>query len=181
MQKPIASVFVLIVLYVSCFLVCREDFPKGNYDVPFFTLTYFYCFSIYNTVSYIWSTWLTNKYGIEIFADLDQKWLQDHQGFDSKVFGEMFSRLIQCRKIAGYYMLTVIVPLTFINIWLSALVGVIYFVIYQIYKEIYLDNAMSYKIPRAFANSFESNGIISKIIDREFFDNFIQKNKKDRK
>ena len=107
---------------------------------------------------------MSEIYGIELFADLDQEWLKEHQGFDSKAFGDIFARLIQCRKIAGPYMLAVIVPLAFIHMGLAAVVGVIYSIGYLgFYRPTYLDAAVSYKIPRVFGDSF----IVSKVLGED--------------
>ncbi len=118
-------------------------------------------FSLFNTFTYFWSKRMSEIYGIEMFADLDQEWLKEHQGFDSKAFGDIFVRLIHCRKVAGPYMLAVIVPLAFIHMGLAVAVGYIYLIGYLgLYRPTYLDAAISYKIPRVFGNSF----IVSKVL-----------------
>jgi Zn-dependent protease with chaperone function len=122
-------------------------------------------FSLFNTITYFYSKFLAKKYGIEMFADLDQEWLREHQAFDSKAFGEIFARLIQCRKIAGPYMLAVIVPAAFINMYLATGVGVIYLIAYFFYRQTYFDTAISYKIPRAMGGG---GIVVSKIIDNDF-------------
>lgn len=121
--------------------------------------------SIYNTVTYFYSKYMARKFGIEMFADLDQDWLMEHQAFDCKVFGEYFSRLIQCRKIAGPYMLMVMIPSVLINMCFAFIVGILYWAGYEHYRNIYLDTAISYKLPRAFGGG---GAIISKIIDHDF-------------
>ncbi len=123
-------------------------------------LGYIFIFSVFNTVTYLCSNYLADKYGIEMFADLDQDWLKEHQGFDSKAFGDIFARLIECRKIAGPYMLAVIIPCCVIDVFFATLVGIAYLVGYFIYRHTYLDAAISYKIPRAFGNSL----IVSKVL-----------------
>ena len=75
--------------------------PKNNGFVGFFGIPLI--FSLYNTFTYFWSSYLAKKYGVEIFGDLDQKWLKESREFDSKDFDEKFLKLIQCRKIAGLY------------------------------------------------------------------------------
>jgi uncharacterized membrane protein len=132
-------------------------------------------FTLFNTVTYFYSKYLAKKYGIEMFGDLDQEWLREHQAFDSKAFGEIFTRLIQCRKIAGPYMLAVIVPLAFINMYLAAGVGVIYIIAYFVYRMTYFDTAISYKIPRAMGGG---GIVVSKIIDEEFNKKLDDLNKK---
>ncbi len=121
-------------------------------------------FSLFNTFTYFWSKRMSEIYGMELFADLDQEWLKEHQGFDSKAFGDIFARLIHCRKVAGPYMLAIIVPLAFIHMGLAAVVGVIYSIGYLgFYRPTYLDAAVSYKIPRVFGNSF----IVSKVLGED--------------
>jgi Zn-dependent protease with chaperone function len=122
-------------------------------------------FPIFNTITYFYSKYLAKKYGIEMFADLDQEWLREHQAFDSKAFGEIFARLIQCRKIAGPYMLAVIVLLAFVNMYVATGVGAVYIIAYFFYRVTYLDTAISYKVPRAFGGG---GVVVSKIIDEEF-------------
>lgn len=131
-------------------------------------------FALFNTITYFYSKFLSKKYGIEMFADLDQSWLREHQAFDSKAFGEIFARLIQCRKIAGPYMLAVIVPVAFINMYLATGVGIIYFLAYFFYRMTYFDTAISYKIPRAFGGG---GIVVSKIIDDEFNERLDKLNK----
>jgi len=122
-------------------------------------------FALYNTFTYFWSSYLAKKYGIEMFGDLDQSWLKEHQAFDSKAFGKIFEKLIQCRKIAGLYMLAVIVPLAALHMGVAAVVGILYIVGYLFYRETYLDDSLSYKVPRAFGGG---GVVVSKIIDEEF-------------
>lgn len=117
-------------------------------------------FSLFNTFTYFWSKRMSEIYGIEMFADLDQEWLKEHQGFDSQAFGDIFARLIQCRKIAGPYMLAVIVPLAFIHMGLAVIVGYIYLIGYMFYHETYFEDAISYKIPRVFGGHV----IVSKVL-----------------
>ena len=74
------------------------------------------------------------KYGSDLFGDLDQNWLEEHQGFDSSAFGEIFTRLIQCRKIAGPYMLAVIAVTSLIHTLFVAFVGLVYVIAYVFYR-----------------------------------------------
>ena len=122
-------------------------------------------FSLYNTFTYFWSSYLAKKYGIEMFGDLDQKWLKEHQAFDSKAFGKIFAKLIQCRKVGGLYMLVVIVPAAVIHMGLALAVGILYVICYLFYRSTYLDDSLSYKVPRVFGGGGE---VISKIIDDDF-------------
>lgn len=125
----------------------------------------FIIFFIYNTITYFYSKYLVERYGIEMFSDLDQDWLIEHQAFDCKVFGECFARSIQCRKIAGPYMLMVMIPAILINIYVATGSGILYFGLYFLYRDVYLDTAVSYKVPRAFGGG---GVVVSKIIDPDF-------------
>ena len=66
------------------------------------------------------------KYGADLFGDLDQNWLREFQGFDSSAFGEIFTRLIQCRKIAGPCFLATFFATTLIHQYLGIIIGIIY-------------------------------------------------------
>jgi hypothetical protein len=59
-------------------------------------------------------------------------------------------------------MLAVIIPLAFINMYLATGVGAVYFIGYSIYRTTYLDDAISYKIPRSMGGG---GIVVSKIID----------------
>lgn len=164
----IASISIWYGIFVCfCFLDSATKTSGGCRDImeAVFLAVPVIIFALYNTVTYFYSKFLAKKYGIEMFADLDQEWLREHQAFDSKAFGEIFARLIQCRKIAGPYMLAVIVPVAFINMYLAITVGVIYIIAYFFYRNTYFDTAVSYKIPRAMGGG---GIVVSKIIDEEF-------------
>ena len=47
----------------------------------------------------------------------------------------------------------------------AAFVGILYIIVYLFYRETYLDDSLSYKIPRVFGGGGE---VISKIIDDDF-------------
>lgn len=168
---------------IWCGELCYLGFySTAEYGIPYLLLSPITIFALFNTITYFYSKYLANKYGMEMFADLDQEWLREHQAFDSKAFGEIFARLIQCRKIAGPYILAVIVPAAFINMYLAIGVGVIYIIAYFFYRNTYFDTAISYKIPRAMGGG---GIVVSKIIDEEFnkkLDNLSKKlDQKDKK
>lgn len=125
----------------------------------------FISISMFNTVTYFYSIHMSKKYGINMFDDLDQEWLTDYQGYDSKVFGEIFSRLIQCRKIAGSYGLPTFVLLLFIPVTWALLIAIAYMVGYLLYRNTYLGDALADRVPRAFGGG---GNIVSKIIDNDF-------------
>lgn len=75
-----------------------------------------------------------------MFADLDPVFLKNCRGFDDKTFSKNFVKLIQCRKIAGLYMLPVITPISVIHIGIAAFVGVLYIACYLVYRDIYMNN-----------------------------------------
>lgn len=129
-----------------------------------FMLT-FIVISTFNTVTYFYSKCMSKKYGINMFDDLNQEWLTDYQGYDSKAFGEIFSRLIQCRKIAGLYSLPTFVLLLFIPITWALLIAIAYTIGYLLYRNTYLGDAVADRIPRAFGGG---GNIVSKIIDNDF-------------
>ena len=108
-----------------------------------------------------------------MFGDLDQNWLREFQGFDSSAFGEIFTRLIQCRKVAGPYMLAVIAVTSMIHTGFAAFVGLICIIAYAFYRQTYLDIAIADKVPRSMGGGV----IVSRIIDREFTDKIDQLSK----
>ncbi len=162
------AVVVCIIILCLCFGVIFSLKDNGIYTSRylerFLFLSLFLVAPIYNPVTYFCSKYLADKYGIEMFADLDQNWLKEHQGFDSKAFGEIFARLIQCRKIAGPYMLAVVLPCALINVYFAMIVGIAYLIGYFIYRNTYLDTAIADKLPRAFGGG---GVIISKILDKD--------------
>lgn len=157
------------------FLEIKNVFTEDQVS-SIFLMTLFLIFAVFNTCTYIYSKYLTKKYGADLFGDLDQSWLREHQGFDSSAFGEIFTRLIQCRKIAGPYMLAVVLfidLLSLISIGLAAFVGLVYVIAYVFYRQTYLDIAIADKVPRSMGGGV----VVSRIIDREFTDKIDQLSK----
>ena len=62
-------------------------------------------------------------------------------------------------------MLVVIVPAAVIHMGLALAVGILYVICYLFYRSTYLDDSLSYKVPRVFGGGGE---VISKIIDDDF-------------
>jgi len=129
--------------------------------------------SVFNTVTYFYSQYLVKKYGADLFGDLDQDWLREFQGFDSSAFGEIFTRLIQCRKIAGPYLLATFFATTLIHQYLGIIIGLIYVIAYSFYRDTYFDTAIADKVPRSMGGGV----VVSRIIDREFTDKIDQLSK----
>jgi len=157
------------------FLEIKNIFTEDQVS-SIFLMTLFFIFAVFNTSTYLYSKYLVKKYGADLFGDLDQDWLREFQGFDSSAFGEIFTRLIQCRKIAGPYMLAVVLfidLLSLISIGLAAFVGLVYIIAYVFYRETYLDIAIADKVPRSMGGGV----VVSRIIDREFTDKIDQLNK----
>jgi hypothetical protein len=131
-------------------------------------------FTVYNTIIYFGSRILIQKYGIEMFGDLDQKWLKDHQAFDSEAFGEIFLRMIRCRKMAGPYMFPIISGAFFLGPITAIIACIVCMSVYFVYRTTYLDDAVSYKVPRVFGGG---GTIISKITDDDFIEKVSGKRK----
>ena len=170
LQYAVAFLIAAIVSYGQIFLAGYLKFSQFEWSLPF-GIVLFVC--SFNTVTYLYSKHLAKKYGTDLFGDLDQNWLKEHQGFDSSAFGEIFTRLIQCRKIAGVYILGIIFPVWFIHISLAFFVGVFLLVVYIFYRQTYLDIAIADKVPRSMGGGV----VVSRIIDREFTDKIDQLSK----
>lgn len=165
--QHIVSFVAAVICWLIMFFAIINPFYLEQDQVYYGFLAPSLVFALYNTFTYFWSSHLAKKYGIEMFGDLDQRWLKEHQAFDSKAFGKIFAKLIQCRKVAGLYMLAVIVPIAVLNMAVAAVVGILYIVGFLVYRDTYLSDSLSYKIPRAFGGG---GVVVSKIIDDDFND-----------
>ena len=176
-QYVIATVFSLAILFLWIsllfFLEDMKVIDGNNAACGFFFLSPFLAIALFNTATYLYSKYLVKKYGTDLFGDLDQNWLREFQGFDSSAFGEIFTRLIQCRKVAGPYMLAVIAVTSMIHTGFAAFVGLICIIAYAFYRQTYLDIAIADKVPRSMGGGV----VVSRIIDREFTDKIDQLNK----
>jgi len=170
LQYAIAFFVAAIISYGQLFLAGYLKFSQFEWSLPF-GIVLFVC--SFNTVTYLYSKHLAKKYGADLFGDLDQQWLKEYQGFDSSAFGEIFTRLIQCRKIAGVYILGIISVIWLIYIPLAFFVGVLLLIAYVFYRQTYLDIAIADKVPRSMGGGV----VVSRIIDREFTDKIDQLNK----
>jgi len=173
LQYFVSFIMAVICWFFILFAIIKPFYPERE-QVCYGFLAPCIVFCFYNTFTYFWSSYLAKKYGIEMFGDLDQKWLKEHQAFDSKAFGKIFAKLIQCRKIGGLYMLVVIVPAAVIHMGLALAVGILYVICYLFYRSTYLDDSLSYKVPRVFGGGGE---VISKIIDDDFNEKIDELNK----
>lgn len=134
-----------------------------SFGVPFMVSSPFFIFGLYNLFTYLWSRKMAGKYGIELFGDLDQEWLRKEQGYDSKIFGEIYSKNLYFRKL-GAKSLYITVPLSFLP-WpaVSFIVGIIMIVVYMVYRNVYFNDAMADRWPRVYGSGI----VISRILDQD--------------
>lgn len=146
LQYPVAFVVALLLSCGQLFFIWQGKYPQIEWGLPSAFVLFV---ALFNTVTYLYSKFLVKKYGVEMFADLDKESLLKHREFDSKSFGEYFASLNRYNKISGMYMLAVIMPAAFINLYLATAVGAIYFIGYYTYRITHSD-AISYKVPNVF-------------------------------
>ena len=172
LQIPISFFCVLF----SWFIIGKIGvfIGKNVFDISFKELldTFFvqygvsslsFVFGLYNLFTYIWSKTMAEKYGIELFGDLDQEWLRKEQGYDAKIFGEIYSKNLHFRKL-GAKSLFITVPLSFLP-WpaVSFIVGIIMIVVYMVYRKVYFNDAMADRWPRVYGSGI----VISRILDQD--------------
>lgn len=92
LQKLLATLIAIIGAFVYGLLML--EMKVNSESISFLILILLVAISSYNTTTYVCSKYLTTKYGINMFDDLDQKWLKEHQGYGAANFGEIFSRAI---------------------------------------------------------------------------------------
>ncbi len=161
LQKLLATVIAIIGAFVYGYLMLEMKVDSNSNS--FLIIISLVAISSYNTTTYLCSKYLTTKYGINMFDDLDQEWLKEHQGYGAANFGEIFSRAIQCRKISGPCLLFIVTFLSCINTTLASATGVFYVIGYCIYYNTYFMDAIGDKVPRVFGNS----NIVSRVIDNK--------------
>ena len=61
---------------------------KYVYSSNILDITPFLIFALFNTATYLYSRYLTRKYGADLFGDLDQNWLREFQGYDPPLSGK---------------------------------------------------------------------------------------------
>ncbi len=134
-----------------------------DFGVVFMLSSPFLVFGLYNLFTYIWSKKMAEKYGIELFGDLDQEWLRKEQGYDAKIFGEIYSKNLHFRKL-GAKSLFITVPLSFLP-WpaIPFIVGIIMIVVYMVYRKVYFNDAMADRWPRVYGSGI----VISRILDQD--------------
>jgi uncharacterized membrane protein YdcZ (DUF606 family) len=167
LQSVVAFITGALVLYV--YLIClffleykfKFEIDKLGYNLM---LSFpFLIFGLYNLFTYIWSKKMAEKYGIELFGDLDQEWLRKEQGYDAKIFGEIYSKQLHFRKL-GAKSLFITLPLSFLA-WpiISFIVGIMMIVVYIVYRNVYFDDAMADRWPRVYGSGI----VISRILDQD--------------
>lgn len=106
---------------------------------------------------------MADKYGIELFGDFDQEWLKKEQGYDSKIFGEIYSKKLQLRKLCAKS-LYIFIPLSlcpwYIVPWI---VGILMIPLYLIYRDVYFYKAMADRWPRVYGSGI----VISRILGQD--------------
>lgn len=162
LQYIVATIVSFVMFGASVIWLDTTIYPG---DARCVFLAFFICISMFNSITYFYSKCMSKKYGINMFDDLDQEWLTEYQGYDSKAFGEIFARLIQCRKIAGIYGLPVLILLFFIPLGLALLIAIVCMIGYLLYRDTYLVDALADRVPRVFGGG---GNIVSKIIDNDF-------------
>ncbi len=116
-----------------------------------------------NLFTYIWSKKMADKYGIELFGDLDQEWLKREQGYDAKIFGEIYSKKLHLRKVCAKS-LYIFVPLSLVPWYVIPwVVGILMIPLYFVYRNVYFNNAMADRWPRVYGSGI----VISRILDQD--------------
>ena len=162
LQCPIAVLLPIIIWYLWLLLVRIID-VNDSLIGSFVSSTLFLVFGFYNLFTYIWSKKMAEKYGIELFGDLDQEWLKKEQGYDAKIFGEIYSKNLHFRKL-GAKSLFITIPLSFLP-WPAVpfIVGIIMIVVYMVYRKVYFNDAMADRWPRVYGSGI----VISRILDQD--------------
>ena len=139
----------------------RDDYEK--FGGPFLFTTPFFAFGLYKLVCYIWTKKLTDKYGMAIYGDLDQEWLKKEQGYDAKIFEEIYSKYLYFCKL-GAKTLFITIPLFFLPwLWLSISIDVLVYFIYCLYRETFFHDAMADRWPRIYGRGI----VISRILNQD--------------
>jgi hypothetical protein len=118
-------------------------------------------FGLYNLFTYLWSKKMAERYGIDMFGDLDQKWLIEYQGYDSTIFGEIFEKKLNLKKL-GAKSLFITIPLS-LTPWpiIPFLAGIVMMIAYVMYSNVYYYSAMGDRWPRVFGGGV----VISRVLD----------------
>ena len=163
LQCPISFLGALLAWFLIIIILIRIFDVNDDFGSNFLFSTPFLIFGFYNLFTYIWSKKMAEKYGIELFGDLDQKWLKKEQGYDAKIFGEIYSKNLHFRKL-GAKSLFISVPLSFLP-WPAVpfIVGIIMIVVYMVYRKVYFNDAMADRWPRVYGSGI----VISRILDQD--------------
>ena len=164
LQVPLNFIFVVGIWLFLFFLFSRYlKLDSETFGIPFIASSLFYIFGFYNLFTYIWSKKMAEKYGIELFGDLDQEWLKKEQGYDAKIFGEIYTKNLHFRKL-GAKSLYITVPLSFLP-WPAVpfIVGIIMIVVYMVYRKVYFNDAMADRWPRVYGSGI----VLSRILDQD--------------
>ena len=181
LQIPLIFFLTVVIWFLfgkSELLIARKiihisyDNFVNHLGLTFLASSPFFIFGFYNLFTYIWSKKMADKYGIELFGDLDQEWLKKEQGYDSKIFGEIYSKKLHFRKL-GAKSLYIMFPLSFVP-WPAVpfIIGVLMIVVYLVYRNVYFNNAMADRWPRVYGSGI----VISRILGQ---DDPIDQKKKD--
>ena len=106
---------------------------------------------------------MAEKYGIELFGDLDQEWLRKEQGYDAKIFGEIYSKSLYFKKLRAkslYIFLPLSLTPWYILVWI---VGILLIPLYITYRNVYFNDAMADRWPRVYGSGI----VISRILDQD--------------
>ena len=152
----LTGLFIAILWALFSIYVLKINDDQG-FSIPWIGVGF------YNLFTYIWSKKMAEKYGIELFGDLDQEWLRKEQGYDAKIFGEIYSKNLHFRKL-GAKSLFITVPLSFLP-WpaIPFIVGIIMIVVYIVYRKVYFNDAMADRWPRVYGSGI----VISRILDQD--------------
>lgn len=155
-------VVVIDVLICDRFHISPDaDFEK--FGGAFLATTPFFAFGLYKLVCYIWTKRLTDKYGISLYGDLDQDWLKKEQGYDAKIFEEIYSKHLYFCEL-GAKTLFITIPLFFLPwLWLSISIDILVYLTYCLYKETFFHDAMADRWPRIYGSGI----VISRILNQD--------------
>ena len=171
LQVSMSFIFTIIIwfsiallgFYMGILFNIPDNVVLDTFWVQYGVSSLSFVFGLYNLFTYIWSKKIAEKYGIELFGDLDQEWLRKEQGYDAKIFGEIYSKNLHFRKL-GAKSLFITVPLSFLP-WpaIPFIVGIIMIVVYMVYRKVYFNDAMADRWPRVYGSGI----VISRILDQD--------------
>ena len=171
LQVSVSFIFTIIIwfsvallgFYMGVLFNIPDNIVLDTFWIQYGVSSLSFVFGIYNLFTYIWSKKMAEKYGIELFGDLDQEWLKKEQGYDAKIFGEIYSKNLHFRKL-GAKSLFITVPLSFLP-WPAVpfIVGIIMIVVYMVYRNVYFNDAMADRWPRVYGSGI----VISRILDQD--------------